>query len=59
MPLINGKDSKGYYYAFGSGKRYYYIAGDPETHEASKQKALKQGRAIERSKALRRMKYLF
>lgn len=53
MPIIHGKN----YYQFGlTGKRYYYEIGNKLSRDIAKQKALKQGRAIERSKSLRMKK---
>ena len=46
MPTKSGKDSKGSYYQWGNGKKFYYQAGDKESREEAKEKADKQGRAV-------------
>jgi len=52
MPLINSKDSKGNYFKWGAlGKKYHYKTA--KTKASAKAKAMLQGRAIERSKAMR------
>jgi hypothetical protein len=57
MPLSRGKNSRGPYYRWGAagdgGKQYFYIAGNARSREIARKKALLQGRAISRSKALR------
>lgn len=51
MPVHRGKDKDGAYYQWGeSGKKYRYETGNPQSREAAKKKAEKQGRAIEASK---------
>ena len=45
MPVKNGKDSKGNYYQWGSGKKYYYTAGNKSSRERAKRNAGKQGEA--------------
>lgn len=56
MPVVIGVDKTGHYYKFGSkGKKYYYH--DAKSMIKAKEKAKRQGRAIERSKALRRNGY--
>ncbi len=51
MPIRRGKDSFGCYYQFRShGKKYYYQSNDTLSCEIAKNKALKQGRAIEWSR---------
>ena len=51
MPLINSKDSNGSYYKFGdNGKKYYYITNNKTSRTIARNKALRQGRAIEVSK---------
>lgn len=51
MPLEQSEDSEGYYYSFGSqGHKYYYNPRDSESEEVARNKALRQGRAIEWSK---------
>jgi len=60
MPILNEKDSKGYYYMFGiKGKKYYYHVGDEKSRLEALDKCKKQQRAIERSKSLRKKKYMF
>lgn len=52
MPLEHRHDINGYFYRFGDhGHKYYYY--DARTHKIAKQKALRQGRAIEVTKARR------
>ena len=47
MPAYRGRDSKGPFYRWGqSGKKYYYTAGNKQSRERARQKALRQGRAI-------------
>ena len=55
MPVNKGLESKNKpYYRFGMmGKKYYYNPNNAKSQEEAKEKAAKQGRAIERSKALR------
>jgi len=51
MPLIKMIDSIGPFYKWGqSGKKYYYIPRNAQSRNKAKQKALKQGRAINASK---------
>lgn len=49
MPTRNGRDSKGPYYQWGSGKKYHYTAGNAASRNAAKRKADKQGEAIKAS----------
>jgi len=59
MPIINGRDKNGPYYKFGvTGTKYYYTPKDPISRAESRALAAQQGRAIERSKALRKSKSL-
>lgn len=46
MPIKNGRDSKGSYYAYGNQKRYYYISGDAKSRILAMNKAKKQMKAI-------------
>lgn len=47
MPVIRGKDKRGYYYRYGdNGKRYYYRKGHPSSRTRAKNKAKRQGYAI-------------
>lgn len=51
MPITNGKDSHGPYYKYGEGgKKYYYTSNDKKSREKAKEKARKQGVAIEISR---------
>lgn len=54
MPLMRSKDSKGPYYRWGhaghGGHKYHYISNNKRSRELAKGKAMKQARAIERSK---------
>jgi len=46
MPVKTGRDSKGPYAKWGgSGKKYYYKAGDKSSRERAKKKAAQQGKA--------------
>jgi hypothetical protein len=45
MPTHTGKDSKGCFAQWGSGKKYYYTCGNAVEREAAKSKADKQGKA--------------
>lgn len=55
MPLHNRRDSKGPYYIWGEyGKRYYYTEELKLSKARAKAKALKQGRAIEYRKHLKK-----
>ena len=48
MPVERKADVKGSYYRYGeTGAKYYYIPGNKQSREIAKQKAMKQGRAIE------------
>jgi hypothetical protein len=48
MPLINGSDAKGRYFKYGnSGRKYYYKARNVKSRYIAKQKAMRQGHAIE------------
>jgi len=49
MPTQRGQDSKGPYYQWGSGKKYYYEAGNEESRKRAKEKADRQGRAVRSS----------
>lgn len=44
MPISLYKNNKGYFYRWGSGKRYYF--NNPIEEKKAYNKALKQGRAI-------------
>lgn len=47
MPIIEGKNKNGPYIKYGeSGYPYPYKAGDKESKDKAKQKALKQARAM-------------
>lgn len=46
MPVVRGQDKNGFYYRFGSQKKYYYISNNPKSREMAKRKAIKQGIAI-------------
>jgi hypothetical protein len=46
MPIHRGRDSKGYYYQWGSQKKYYYIPGNIQSREKAYNKAVKQAQAI-------------
>lgn len=50
MPVKAGKDSKGCYYQWGDQKKYYYECGNKEAAKRAKEKASKQGQAIEISR---------
>jgi len=47
MPIRRGHDSHGYFYQWGGAKKYYYVANNPSSRTKAKNKAAKQGRAIE------------
>lgn len=50
MPLKRGQDSKGAYYKWGeAGHKYHYTAGNAASRTRAKNKALRQGRAVEAS----------
>lgn len=59
MPLVRGHDAKGTYYRWGpagsGGAKYHYTAGNKTSRERAKSKAMSQARAIEASKARRRV----
>lgn len=44
-PAKRGKDSKGPYYRWGNGKKYYYKAGNKKSREAARKKAYGQAKA--------------
>lgn len=48
MPVRRGKDSKGSFYRWGSGKKYYYKTGSDSSRKKAKKKAAIQGHAIKR-----------
>ena len=51
MPLVNGGDSHGRFWKWGSrGHKYYYPAGNPTKRMAAKKLAIKQAVAINYSK---------
>jgi hypothetical protein len=52
MPTHQGRDKNGCYYQWGfeRTKKYYYPCGDEKAAQEAKEKADKQGRAIEWSK---------
>lgn len=55
MPLHRRTDSVGTYFIWGNhGKRYYYKPGNKRSREIAREKAMKQGRAIEWSKYSRK-----
>lgn len=45
MPVKRKQDDKGLYYQWGSGKKYYYPAGDSIKRERARKRAEAQGRA--------------
>ena len=49
MPVHRGHDGQGPYYQWGhtTGRRYYYTAGSARSREIAKERAARQGRAIE------------
>jgi hypothetical protein len=49
MPSKQGKDKKGCYWQWGSGKKYYYTCGDKAASARAKAKANKQGQAAHAS----------
>lgn len=49
MPTRTGKDSKGCFAQWGSGKKYYYKCGDKSARENAVKKANKQGQAAHAS----------
>lgn len=49
MPAKRGKDSNGCYYQWGDQKKYYYECGNVISRNNAKNKADKQGRAIQAS----------
>lgn len=47
MPVLSGRDEKGYYYKYGeNGKKYYYRSGDKKSMDNAKKNAIIQGTAI-------------
>ena len=44
-PAKRGKDSKGPYYRWGGGKKFYYTAGSKKSREAARKKAYGQAKA--------------
>lgn len=46
MPVTTGKDSKGCFARWGTGKKYYYTCGNQRSREQAKEKAGKQGQAV-------------
>jgi hypothetical protein len=46
MPLINAKDSHGYFYQWGIQKKYYYNPNIPLSKYRAKDRAIKQALAI-------------
>lgn len=50
MPVHKGSDKKGSYYRFGKEKKYYYKPGNSRSTTIAKNKAIKQGVAINYSK---------
>ena len=46
MPLKLGRDSKGPYYRWDDGAKYYYTARDPASRERAKKRAIKQAVAV-------------
>ena len=45
MPVHHGKDSKGPYYQWGSGKKYHYTTKNKKSRSEARRKASRQGRA--------------
>jgi hypothetical protein len=45
MPTNTGKDKKGCFAQWGSGKKYYYKCGDAIARQRAIEKANRQGRA--------------
>jgi len=46
-PVHRGQDSKGSYYQWGNQTKYYYDSTNERSRELAKEKANKQGKAIE------------
>ncbi len=60
MPTNRGNDSIGSFYRWGnSGKKYYYTTGNKEERNKAKQKAHKQGVAINVSNNVKKNKNKF
>lgn len=53
MPVIQGRDASGSYYRWGTQTKYYYTPGNKQSRKAARSKAIKQGQAIQISKARR------
>jgi len=48
MPIQKGIENDKPYYRWGDkGKKYFYVAGNKLTRDYAKEKALKQGKAIQ------------
>lgn len=48
MPVRVGIDSTGPYYQWGDQKKYYFLKGSPSSRKRAREKAERQGAAIER-----------
>jgi hypothetical protein len=57
MPVKNGKDTKGFFYRWGTRTKYYYVPGNVKSRNTAKAKADKQGVAINISKAVCKCKH--
>ena len=56
MPVRPGVDATGPFYRWGTtGKRYYYLRGSPSSKRSAREKAERQGAAIERKEGGRRV----
>lgn len=54
MPVQRGTDARGPFYRWGeTGKAYHFMAGSPTSRRMARQKAERQGAAIERRVGLR------
>ena len=54
MPVREGKDKKGHYFAWGKhGHHYYFKKGNKRSEGIQHGRAAKQGRAVKRSQSLR------
>lgn len=54
MPIMDGKDKKGFFIRFGiTGKKYYYKKGNKRSEGIARAKAKKQGKAIKWSQGQR------
>ena len=49
MPIAKGRDSKGNFMRWGSGKKYYYISGNKRSRNIALKKAVRQGMAAHAS----------